>query len=103
MMHLAQVVFVVLFVLSIYSRTEGDVDDTPIYWSRSFFVHSFYTGAAEIGNLPNLQHGVRGTLFALDETTFFIRNFEYDGLGPSKFYMYIYFKCCFKPALVVCG
>ena len=44
----------------------------------------FPLGVAEIGNLPNEQHGVRGTLFALDETTFFIRNFEYDGQGPSE-------------------
>ena len=37
----------------------------------------------EIGRLPNLQHGIRGTLYALDETTLFIEGFEYDGLGPG--------------------
>ncbi|XP_065916173.1 protein Skeletor, isoforms B/C-like [Dysidea avara] len=68
MMRLAQLALVLLFVISINSGTEG---------------------AAEIGRLPTLQHGVRGTLFALDETTFFIRNFEYDGQGPTV-YVYIF-------------
>ena len=44
----------------------------------------FILGApVEIGQLPNLQHGVRGTLYAVDETTFFIEDFEYDGQGPG--------------------
>ena len=37
----------------------------------------------EIGQLPNLAHGIRGTLYAIDETTFFIKDFEYDGQGPG--------------------
>ena len=43
----------------------------------------FLGAGVEIGQLPTLQHGVRGTLYALDETTFFIEDFEYDGQGPG--------------------
>ena len=37
----------------------------------------------EIGQLPNYQHGTQGTLYAVDETTFVIEDFEYDGQGPG--------------------
>lgn len=36
-----------------------------------------------IGELPNLDHGIQGTLIALDETTLFIKNFHYDGQAPG--------------------
>lgn len=36
-----------------------------------------------IGNLPNLDHGVQGTLIALDETTLYIKNFHFDGQAPG--------------------
>jgi len=38
---------------------------------------------AVIGELPNLDHGIQGTLIALDETTLFIKNFHYDGQAPG--------------------
>ncbi|XP_065916181.1 protein Skeletor, isoforms B/C-like [Dysidea avara] len=50
---------------------------------------SYSEGEVLIGSLPNFQHGVRGTLYAVDETTLLIRNFEYDGLGPTV-YAYVY-------------
>ncbi|XP_065916178.1 protein Skeletor, isoforms B/C-like [Dysidea avara] len=50
---------------------------------------SYSKGEVLIGILPNIHHGVRGTLYAVDETTLLIRNFEYDGQGPSA-YAYVY-------------
>jgi len=41
------------------------------------------SGAVEIGELPNLDHGIQGTLAAKDETTLFIENFHYDGQAPG--------------------
>lgn len=37
-----------------------------------------------LGRLPNLQHQTRGELYAIDEKTFFIQDFEYDGTGPGE-------------------
>ena len=45
----------------------------------------------EIGNLPNLQHRIAGTLYAEGDRTFVIENFGYDGLGPDAF-IYVYEK-----------
>ena len=47
--------------------------------------------ALELGSLPNLQHGVSGTLHVDDDVTIRIENFHYDGLGPST---WITFVCC---------
>ena len=44
-----------------------------------------------IGSLPNLQHGISGTLYAEGDRTFVIENFSYDGLGPEAF-IYVYEK-----------
>lgn len=38
-----------------------------------------------LGTLTPLQHGTRGKLYAIDEKTFFIQDFEYDGQGPSEY------------------
>ena len=38
-----------------------------------------------LGTLTPLQHGTRGKLYAINEKTFFIQDFEYDGQGPSEY------------------
>ena len=38
-----------------------------------------------LGDLRPLQHQTSGKLYAIDEKTFFIQNFNYDGLGPSEY------------------
>ncbi|KAF0759668.1 protein Skeletor, isoforms B/C, partial [Aphis craccivora] len=35
-----------------------------------------------IGSFKGYAHGVRGTVYAVDENTLFIREFFYDGIGP---------------------
>ena len=37
-----------------------------------------------LGTLPNLEHDTSGKLYAIDEKTFFIQDFTYDGFGPSE-------------------
>ena len=37
-----------------------------------------------LGALTTLSHQTSGTLYAIDEKTFFIQDFTYDGLGISK-------------------
>ena len=37
-----------------------------------------------LGTLNEIFHDTRGILYAIDEKTFFIQNFEYDGQGVSK-------------------
>ena len=37
-----------------------------------------------LGNLPELQHDTSGKLYAIDEKTFLIQDFQYDGLGPGE-------------------
>ena len=39
-----------------------------------------------IGRFRNLQHGIEGEVYALDEKTLFIKDFEYDGAGPDAFF-----------------
>lgn len=41
--------------------------------------------AVLLGTLDPIFHETRGVLYALDEKTFFIQNFGYDGQGVSKF------------------
>ena len=51
---------------------------------------SLYTAQRRlIGNLPNILHGIGGTLYAEGERTFVVENFSYDGLGPAV-YVYVY-------------
>ena len=38
-----------------------------------------------LGALTPILHEISGTLYAIDEKTFFIQNFRYDGQGVSKF------------------
>jgi hypothetical protein len=39
-----------------------------------------------IGELKTKQHGVKGKVFAVDEKTILVKNFEYDGAGPDTFF-----------------
>ena len=41
----------------------------------------------QIGVLPTLFHEVSGTLYAEDDRSFCIQNFNYDGLGPGKLHL----------------
>ncbi|XP_050304285.1 protein Skeletor, isoforms B/C isoform X2 [Anthonomus grandis grandis] len=40
----------------------------------------------KIGPLQQFAHGIRGTVYAVDETTIFIKGFSYDGTGPDAFF-----------------
>ena len=46
-------------------------------------VHSEGIG---LGNLINRQHGIGGTVYAIDEKTLLIKGFTYDGAGPDAFF-----------------
>jgi hypothetical protein len=37
-----------------------------------------------IGSLQEYAHKIRGTAYAVDEGTIFIKGFNYDGTGPGK-------------------
>ncbi|XP_046993641.1 protein Skeletor, isoforms B/C [Schistocerca americana] len=39
-----------------------------------------------IGPLTEYAHGIRGTAYAVDESTIFIKGFSYDGTGPDAFF-----------------
>ncbi|GLH01485.1 uncharacterized protein GBIM_07622 [Gryllus bimaculatus] len=39
-----------------------------------------------IGTLTEFAHGIRGTAYAVDESTIFIKGFSYDGTGPDAFF-----------------
>lgn len=39
-----------------------------------------------IGNFEEFAHGVSGTVYAVDETTIFIKGFKYDGMGPDAYF-----------------
>lgn len=41
-------------------------------------------GATRLGSLRTLLHNVSGEVFALDDTTLFIKNFIYDGTSPGN-------------------
>ncbi|XP_048522667.1 protein Skeletor, isoforms B/C isoform X2 [Dendroctonus ponderosae] len=40
----------------------------------------------KIGPLQDFAHGIRGIVYAVDETTIFIKGFSYDGTGPDAFF-----------------
>ena len=42
-------------------------------------------GGVDVGTLPNLQHGVGGTLEIISATSMRIRDFRYDGQGPGMY------------------
>ena len=39
-----------------------------------------------VGKLTTYSHGVSGEIYAVDESTLFIKNFNYDGQGPQTFF-----------------
>ncbi|XP_052749030.1 protein Skeletor, isoforms B/C [Galleria mellonella] len=39
-----------------------------------------------IGRLTMYAHGIRGTVYAVDESTVFVRGFAYDGTGPDAYF-----------------
>ncbi|KAG6456816.1 hypothetical protein O3G_MSEX009952 [Manduca sexta] len=39
-----------------------------------------------IGRLNQYAHGIKGTVYAVDESTVFIRGFAYDGTGPDAYF-----------------
>lgn len=38
-----------------------------------------------VGRFEGLAHGVRGTVYAVDDNTLYVRGFCYDGIGPSEY------------------
>ncbi|CAH0554651.1 unnamed protein product [Brassicogethes aeneus] len=40
----------------------------------------------KIGELTKFAHGVKGTAYAVDESTIFVKGFSYDGTGPDAFF-----------------
>jgi len=43
-------------------------------------------GPKMVGSLSTLAHGVSGDLYAVDESTLMLKNFNYDGAGPDAFF-----------------
>uniref|UniRef100_A0A1I8PS48 DOMON domain-containing protein n=1 Tax=Stomoxys calcitrans TaxID=35570 RepID=A0A1I8PS48_STOCA len=39
-----------------------------------------------IGQFTNFAHGIKGAIYAVDESTLFIKSFAYDGTGPDAFF-----------------
>jgi hypothetical protein len=39
-----------------------------------------------VGTIKSKAHGVKGQVFAVDEKTLLVKNFEYDGQGPDAFF-----------------
>ncbi|KAG8286438.1 hypothetical protein J6590_060357 [Homalodisca vitripennis] len=39
-----------------------------------------------IGQLQEYAHGIKGTVYAVDESTMFVKGFSYDGTGPDAFF-----------------
>ena len=40
----------------------------------------------KIGDISTLHHAVSGELYALDDKTLMVKNFNYDGAGPDAFF-----------------
>ncbi|KAK0183369.1 hypothetical protein PV327_001418 [Microctonus hyperodae] len=58
---------------------------TPNFGSCARGKLSNYYGTL-IGPLQYYAHGIRGTVYAIDETTIFIKGFYYDGTGPDAYF-----------------
>lgn len=39
-----------------------------------------------IGPLQQYAHGIKGTVYAVDDATIFIKGFSYDGTGPDAYF-----------------
>ena len=51
----------------------------------TFLIQACISVGVEIGQLPNEQHGVSGTLYVTDARTLSFEGFNYDGLGPGSY------------------
>jgi hypothetical protein len=40
----------------------------------------------KVGTLRSMHHGVRGVVYAIDDHTILVKDFEYDGAGPDAFF-----------------
>ena len=40
----------------------------------------------KVGEFKNLQHGIGGTIYKVDDHTLLIKEFTYDGKGPDAFF-----------------
>lgn len=38
-----------------------------------------------MGHLQEYAHGIKGTVYAVDENTMFVKGFSYDGTGPGTY------------------
>ena len=47
---------------------------------------SVHSEGIRVGDLKNRQHGIGGTVYAVDEKTLLIKGFAYDGAGPDAFF-----------------
>jgi len=47
---------------------------------------SAVSGETLLGKLSTLQHDVKGDVYAKDQSTLVIKNFNYDGAGPDAFF-----------------
>ena len=47
---------------------------------------SVHSEGIRVGDLKNRQHGIGGTVYAIDEKTLLIKGFTYDGAGPDAFF-----------------
>ncbi|ALC47592.1 CG34355 [Drosophila busckii] len=39
-----------------------------------------------IGQFTNFAHGIKGSIYAVDESTLFVKSFAYDGTGPDAYF-----------------
>ncbi|KAH8374669.1 hypothetical protein KR200_003355, partial [Drosophila serrata] len=39
-----------------------------------------------VGEFTNFAHGIKGRIYAVDESTLFVKSFAYDGTGPDAFF-----------------
>ena len=51
-----------------------------------FVIAAVYSEKVKIGDISTLHHAVSGEVFAVDEKTLIVKNFNYDGGGPDAFF-----------------
>lgn len=39
-----------------------------------------------VGEFEEFAHGIKGSVYAVDDSTIFIKGFRYDGTGPDAFF-----------------
>ena len=85
-----------LLVLQLFLISTASAEGRPKFYFTSSFYHvsEFENNAsyvpdgtyygAPIGKISNLDEGVGGTVFSVDKSTIFIRNFTYSGKNARK-------------------